>query len=98
MAPTFEWDEDKGKRNLRKHGVSFIEAIQAFYDPIATHVFDEAHSEPGEQRFVIVGSPRPDRLLVVVYCYRGKVVRLISVRKATRLERREYEKEAKDRS
>lgn len=77
----FEWDDEKALINLEKHGVSFGEATEVFYDPNALEGYDAEHSI-GETRFFIIGlSSR--RLLYVVYAEReGDVVRIISARKA----------------
>ncbi len=60
-------------------------------DPVAMTVIDD-ESDPVEQRFVILGSDAAGRILVVVYCWRGEDVRLISARRAEPHEREEYEK------
>lgn len=87
----FEWDEAKAAANLAKHGVSFDEAAEVFYDPNALEDYDPAHSDR-EARFFIIGlSGR--RMLCVVYAERaGNVVRIISARKADRSERKDYER------
>ena len=90
MRPGFEWDEDKAKANLRKHGISFDEATTVFLDPFSATVTDPDHST-GEQRYVDVGSSERDRVLVVVYTERSARIRIISCRKATPAERKAYE-------
>jgi uncharacterized DUF497 family protein len=90
MRPGFEWDEDKAKANLRKHGISFDEATTVFLDPFSATITDPDHST-GEQRYVDVGSSERDRVLVVVYTERGARIRIISCRKATPAERKAYE-------
>jgi len=79
-VPRFEWDPRKARENLRKHGVSFEEAVTAFSD-------DEALL-----RFVLLGLSGALRLLTVVHCYRvdDEVIRVISARRATRSERVQY--------
>ncbi len=86
----FEWDDQKAIENLAKHGVTFGEATEVFYDPNALEDYDARHSE--EARFVIIGlSSR--RLLYVVYAERAAdLVRIISVRKADRAEQTIYER------
>lgn len=86
----FEWDDEKAIANLEKHGVSFGEATEVFYDPNALEGYDAEHSIE-ESRFFIIGfSSR--RLLYVVYAERaGDVVRIISARKAVKKEQKEYE-------
>lgn len=88
----FEWDENKDKINLQKHGVSFEEAQTVFYDENALLIDDPDHSED-EERFVILGFSASTKLLVVCHCYRASetVIRIISARKATRKETKYYE-------
>lgn len=79
----FEWDPKKAQANLRKHKVSFEDAQSAFSDERALLIDDPDHSEK-EDRFVLLGLSQSLRLLVVVHCYRaeGRVIRIISARKA----------------
>ncbi len=86
----FEWDDEKATANLEKHGVSFDEAVEVFYDPNALEGYDAEHSTD-ERRFFIIGlSSR--RLLYVVYAERQEnVVRIISARRAARKEQETYE-------
>ena len=86
----FEWNSDKAKLNLEKHGVSFQEAATAFNDPLSVTFPDPDHSI-GENRYVIIGISRFKQLLVVAHTDRGEKVRIISARKATRPERKFYE-------
>ncbi|MFH1267442.1 MAG: BrnT family toxin [Planctomycetota bacterium] len=90
MGLTFEWDENKAKRNLKKHGVSFEEAGTVFGDPLSRTIADPLHSEE-EDRFVILGESHRRRLLVVVLTERGDNIRIISARRASRRERKDYE-------
>ena len=90
MVLTFEWDEEKAEINRRKHGVSFEEARTVFGDPLSITVGDVPHSMR-EHRYIDVGLSSEGRLLVVVYTERGEVIRLISSRDATRVERKTYE-------
>lgn len=90
MALRFEWNPQKAASNLAKHGVSFEEAATAFGDPFGRIVDDPRHS-PEEPRHVLLGHSERQRLLAVMFTERGKAIRLISARKATRRERREYE-------
>lgn len=90
----FEWDPNKAKENLETHGVSFDEASTAFRDTFSLAIYDPLHSEE-EDRFVLIGSSHRDRCLVIVYTERGDNIRLISVRKASRKERKQYEENAK---
>ena len=90
MPLRFEWDPEKATSNLAKHNVSFEEAITVFGDPLGRIVRDPRHSL-GEQRFVLLGHSERQRLLTIMFTDRGEAIRLISARKATRRERREYE-------
>ncbi len=86
----FEWDRDKARRNLRKHGVSFDEAVTVFYEPLSATFGDPDHSV-GEQRFITIGYSSHGRLLVVSHTERRNATRIISARRATVLERRRHE-------
>ena len=88
----FEWDEDKNKLNLKKHGVSFEEAQTVFFDPLTKVAPDPEHSKL-EDRFIAVGHSSLHRLLIVVHCFREKneTIRIISARKLTTKERKDYE-------
>ncbi len=87
----FEWDDRKAEENKRKHRVSFQEAQTAFYDEHGVLIKDE---DELDERFVLIGLSANLRVLVVSHCYRAKdqVIRLISARKATPSERKDYEK------
>ncbi len=91
MVLEFEWHDDKAKENLRKHGVSFDEAKTVFNDPFSITVADPMHSID-EDRFIDIGVSATGQLLVVAYTERGTNIRLISCRRATRAERRIYER------
>jgi uncharacterized DUF497 family protein len=88
----FDWDEEKAKSNLVKHGISFDEATSVFDDPLFLTFADPEHSLR-EQRFLIMGESARGRLLVVSYTDRKDITRLISARPATRKERKAYESE-----
>jgi uncharacterized DUF497 family protein len=90
MGLTFEWDEKKGKQNLKKHDVSFEEAGTVFGDPLSRTIVDPLHSQD-EDRFVLLGESHERRLLVVVFTERGENIRIISTRCASRRERKDYE-------
>ena len=92
MKPTFEWDETKAKENLRDHHVDFDEAETVFDDLLSITIPDPDHSED-EERFVDIGESDSGRVLVVSYTERGRNIRLISARLASRAERRKYEEE-----
>jgi hypothetical protein len=84
------WNDRKAESNLRKHRVSFEEAVTALMDPAAITFFDEGEHE--EEREITIGHSVRHRLLVVVRTERkGDAVRVISARKATRKERHTYE-------
>jgi uncharacterized protein len=93
MSMTFEWDEGKASDNLAKHGVSFAEASTVFADPLSRTIPDPLHSGE-EDRFIVLGESASGRTLVVVHTHRGEDVRIISARKATSRERRDYERGA----
>jgi len=84
-----EWDPPKATANLRKHGVDFADAGTVFHDEQAITITDE--SSEGEDRFVTLGMDALGRILVVVYTWRKDRPRLLSARKATPRERRQYE-------
>jgi len=85
----YEWDEEKHRTNVRKHGVNFADAVFALEDEDALTMRDEDSVE--EERFVTMGTDAFGRVLVVIYAWRDENIRLISARKATRRERAAYE-------
>jgi uncharacterized protein len=86
----FEWDEKKADENLKKHSVGFDEAKTVFNDPFSITIYDPEHSVD-EYRYIDIGLSSKGRLIVVSYSERGKNIRIISSRKATRKETRDYE-------
>ncbi len=88
LVVEFEWDSNKAESNLRKHGVRFAEAMTAFEDEEMLTIADD---RADEERFVALGLSSLGRLLVVIYTARGRRIRIISARKATRAERSAYE-------
>lgn len=85
----YEWNPDKAATNLHKHGISFADAVVVFSDQLALLIADDF---PKEERFILLGTDAFGRLLVVVYTWRGaNRIRIISARKATRHECRQYE-------
>jgi len=88
-----EWDEAKAASNLKKHKVSFTEAGTVFGDPLAVTFPDPDHSI-AEDRFITIGTSDRDRVLIVSHTDRDERLRIISARKATRLERKAYEEES----
>ena len=91
MKIRFEWDFEKAEINLKKHKVSFEEAESVFYDPNAISISDPEHSDE-EDRFIILGVSNKSKILVVCHCYRvnDEVIRIISARKATTNEKKQY--------
>lgn len=90
----FEWDPLKNKTNQKKHGISFEDAIFVFTDKKALSIFDEDHSEL-EERWVTIGMIPDSRIIVVVhtdiiYFENKKHIRIISARKATKNETKNY--------
>ena len=83
----FQWDPDKARRNARKHGIRFADAVTALEDDSALTVEDNGE---GERRWVTLGMDLVGRILVVAYSWRGDEIRIISARKAGPEERREY--------
>ena len=69
----FEWDPRKAKQNLKKHGVSFDEAVTAFCDPLSA-TFDDPDRSVEEQRYVTIGFSSKDRLLVVAHAERERTL------------------------
>ncbi|ASC73912.1 hypothetical protein XM38_048860 [Halomicronema hongdechloris C2206] len=84
----YQWNRDKAAANLRKHSVDFADAVPVFSDDLAITIPDERFDE---ERFVTIGLDAFGRVLVVVYTLRGDEIRVISARKATRQERRQYQ-------
>jgi uncharacterized DUF497 family protein len=85
-----EWDPRKAELNFSKHGVRLPEAEPVFEDDFAITVTDD-ESDPHELRYVSIGMGVKERVLVVVYSYRGRNIRIISARPAEAHERRQYE-------
>ena len=87
----FNWDKNKARINLTKHKISFEEAQSVFDDDNARLIFDPDHSED-EDRFILLGLSYSLKVLVVVHCYKDNenIIRLISARKATKLEEKNY--------
>jgi uncharacterized DUF497 family protein len=83
----YEWDPNKAKQNLRKHGIAFADAVSVFFDDSAVTIED---INPEEERFATLGMDALGRVLVVVYTWRENNIRLISARKATENERKQY--------
>ena len=95
MELLLEWDANKASENLRKHKVSFEEAKTIFNDPLLVTFPDEEHSQH-EERLISIGVSTKNKLLLVVHLEREEtagylLIRLISCRRATRLEQKTYE-------
>jgi uncharacterized protein len=84
----FEWDETKARANVRKHAVTFEEAMTVFLDDLAVPFEEGKHSD----RLVLVGESQLGRTVLVVFTERikGGIIRIISARRATKRERRAY--------
>lgn len=85
----YQWDTHKAAVNLRKHGIEFADSVAVFEDDFTLVLADDY---PDEERFVVIGQDAFGRVLVVVFTYRGEqTIRIISARRATVRERRQYE-------
>ncbi|MFH0920641.1 MAG: BrnT family toxin [Fibrobacterota bacterium] len=86
----FSWNSKKADINLKKHKVSFDEAVTVFYDEFATEFYDNTHSDD-EDRFLLLGHSSQLRILIVCHCTRNdNIIRIISARKATKNESKYY--------
>ena len=96
MSVAFSWDEQKNQENIRKHGVSFQEAATVFLNIPLEIFYDPDHSNQ-EDRYIAVGYSNTERVLLVVHCENatGSEIRIISARKATPSERRQFLRESK---
>jgi hypothetical protein len=86
----FEWNREKAQNNVKKHKVSFEEAITVFYDPLSATFNDDEHSI-NEDRFITIGYSSKNRLLVVAHTEKENTIRIISARFATKNERKRHE-------
>jgi uncharacterized DUF497 family protein len=95
QAYEFDWDPRKAASNLKKHGVTFLEATTVFTDPLQISMLDETHSDE-EDRWLTIGLSERGRVLILSHTMRSSsrssitIVRLISCRKATKREVKEY--------
>ena len=88
---TFTWSDDKNKENIKRHGLSFQEAVLVFIDPYLVIRYDETHSTVGEMRWKGIGVVGNDLLLAVVFKEDTEnELRLISARKASKKEKEDY--------
>ncbi len=90
MNLEFEWNDQKAKLNLKKHGIDFEEATTVFQDPLA-YIFDDEWHSVGERREIIIGHDKLNRLLLVCFTERNQTIRIISARLTTKKERSDYE-------
>lgn len=88
LAIDFEWDENKNKSNLEKHGLDFNDAKDVFKDK-ENNVTDDVRKDYGEDRFKVVGKVK-DLVLAVIFTVRDTVTRIISARSANRKEKEDY--------
>lgn len=84
----FEWDDNKEKLNIKKHGIDFVTASRIFLDPDRIEYFDEAHSSEEEERYITIGLV--EDVLYVSYTVRTPNIRIISARIANNREREVY--------
>jgi uncharacterized DUF497 family protein len=89
MNVNFEWDNKKATSNLKKHGVSFEEAMSCFYDPLQI-AFEDPDTIAKEQREILVAHSARGKVLLVVYTVRDQKIRIISARKVTKQEEKNY--------
>ena len=87
----FDWDENKNRINLEKHGITFQEASTVFFDDRAI-LFDDPEHSVDEERFLLLGMSETAKVCIVCHCYRESdtVIRIISARQATRKEEQRY--------
>ena len=86
----FEWNPAKDEANLRKHGISFVDAATVFSDPLS-YTFDDPDHAQHEHRWLTLGRTQSGRLLIVSHTERNRRIRIISAREATKYERKIYE-------
>ena len=90
MGLEFEWDAEKADANRASHGIDFAETLTVFRDPLA-RIFDDEDHAGDERREIVIGHSVKRRLLVACFTVRAGRIRIISARKATRRERKDYE-------
>jgi uncharacterized DUF497 family protein len=86
----FDWDNKKDESNFLKHGIGFVDAVTVFADPYLLFTEDSKHSQQEEREWAI-GEMENGSIIVVVFTIRNGVIRIISARKATKKERKQYE-------
>ncbi len=92
MSLQFEWNPEKASINFKKHKINFEEASTVFDDPLFITFLDEEHSID-EERYITIGLSKANHLLLIAHTEHKEQIRIISVRKATKNERRFYEEE-----
>jgi uncharacterized DUF497 family protein len=90
------WDEKKNQENIKKHGISFQEALPVFYDPYLMEFYDEKHSTATEDRYIVFGTIQGTIVLYAVYTERKGQIRLIMARRAQPQEETLYDKHLKE--
>lgn len=88
LSMTFEWDDDKNKINIQKHGFDFSDAKHIFEDPYL--VLEDKRKDYGEKRFIAVGWIN-SRLVILIYTKRKQNYRIISLRKANEREKKKFQ-------
>ncbi len=90
----FDWDKSKNEANIKKHGISFEEAKEIFFDPLHISILDERFNY-FEERWITIGESKKNKLIVTANLTfdenGGEVIRIISAREATAKERKQYE-------
>ena len=86
---SYRWDSDKAKKNFRKHGIYFADAVAVFEDE--NLLWQEDIGNYNETRFVVVGMDHLTQTITVIFTFRDETIRIISARKATNSERKTYE-------
>ncbi len=92
----FEWDDEKNRRNIEKHGIGFLTAIRIFEGPVVTQI--DNRRDYGEIRRQTIGAVADVLVILVVHTQRDGRVRVISARRANRQERKRYEEEIRSRT
>lgn len=87
----FEWDSEKAKENIRKHGISFEEVLSIFDDPFFLEEYDFEHSDCVEQRYRGIGRMNGITVVISTFAERKSRTRIINARITTKEEERKYE-------
>ena len=91
LTMKFNWNPSKSVQNVKKHGVTFEEAMTVFFDPLAKIASDPDHSDI-ENRMILIGYSKKQNLLFIVHIYKEDkdTIRIISARKATKKEKNDF--------